>query len=93
MNNQWMDNPALNGISDEKLEILNKILSGSSGMDPKQMLTYFIRESNNASKNGITFTNEETDAILSVLKTRMKPEDVQKIDMLKKMVAMISKKK
>lgn len=93
MNNQWMDNPALNGISDEKLEVLNKILSGSSGMEPKQMLTYFIRESNSASKNGINFTNDETEAILSVLKTRMKPEDVKKIDMLKKMVAMISKKK
>lgn len=30
--------------------------------------TYFIKETNQASKNGINFTDKETDAILEVLK-------------------------
>ena len=93
VNNKWMEDPVLSGISNEKMEILNKIMNNSEGMEPKQMLTYFIQESNKASKNGVNFTDAETEAILNVLKTDMTPEEIKKIEMIKKMVAMISKKK
>lgn len=93
INNKWMDDPVLSGISNEKMEILTKILDNSGGMEPKQMLTYFIQESNKASKNGINFTDAETDAILNVFKADMTPEEIKKIEMIKKMVSMISKKK
>lgn len=92
-NNKWMDDPVLSGISNEKMEILHKIMNNSKGMEAKQMLTYFIQESNKASKNGVNFTDAETEAILNVLKTDMTPEEIKKIEMIKKMVAMISKKK
>ena len=42
-NNKWMDDPVLNGISNEKLEMLTKIIEGAKGMEPKQMLTYFMQ--------------------------------------------------
>ncbi len=93
INNKWMDDPVLSGISNEKLEILTKIINSSNGMDPKQMLTYFIQESNKASHNGIHFSDAETNAILNVLKADMSPEDIKKIDMIRRMVNMISKKK
>ncbi|MFQ9515596.1 MAG: hypothetical protein ACLRZ9_07170 [Eubacterium sp.] len=93
INNKWMDDPVLSGVSSEKMEILTKILDSSNGMEPKQMLTYFIQESNKASKNGINFTDAETDAILNVLKTDMTPEEIRKIDTIKRMVNMLSKKK
>lgn len=93
INNKWMDDPVLSGISDEKLEILTKILNSSNGLEPKQMLAHFIQESNKASKNGVNFTDAETNAILNVLKADMSPEEVKKIDMIRKMVNMISKKK
>lgn len=92
-NNKWMDDPVLSGISNEKLEILTKILDSSNGLEPKQMLAHFIQESNNASKNGINFTDAETNAILNVLKADMSPEDIKKIDMIRKMVNIISKRK
>lgn len=93
VNNKWMEDPVLSGISNEKMEILNKIMNNSEGMEPRQMLTYFIQESNKASKNGVNFTDAETEAILNVLKADMTPEEIKKIDMIKKMVNMISKKK
>lgn len=92
INNKWMDDPVLSGISNEKMEILTKILDSSNGMEPKQMLTYFIQESNKASKNGINFTDAETDAILNVLKSDMTPAEIKKIDTIKKMVNMLAKK-
>lgn len=93
VNNKWMEDPVLSGISNEKMDILNKIMNNSEGMEPKQMLTYFIQESNKASKNGVNFTDAETEAILNVLKTDMTPEEIKKIEMIKKMVATISKRK
>lgn len=93
INNNWKEDPVLSGISNEKMEILSKILDNSGGMEPKQMLTYFIQESNKASKNGVNFSDTETDAILNVLKADMTPEEIKKIDMIKKMVNMLSKKK
>ena len=53
INNKWMENPVLSDISTEKMEVLTKILNGAGDMDAKQMLTYFIKETNQASKNGI----------------------------------------
>lgn len=91
-NNKWMDDPVLNGISNEKLEMLTKIIEGAKGMEPKQMLTYFIQQSNIAGKNGINFTNAETNLILNVLKEGMSPEEVKRIDMVKKIVEMVGKK-
>ena len=51
INNKWMENPVLSDISTEKMEVLTKILNGAGDMDAKQMLTYFIKETNQASKN------------------------------------------
>ena len=78
-NNKWMDDPVLEGISNEKLEMLTKIIEGAKGMEPKQMLTYFIQQSNAAGKQGINFTNSETDLILNVLKEGMTPEEIKRM--------------
>ena len=80
INNKWMENPVLSDISTEKMEVLTKILNGAGDMDAKQMLTYFIKETNQASQNGINFTDKETDAILEVLKADMSPEEIKRID-------------
>lgn len=93
INNKWMDDPVLSNISKEKMDILTKIMEGSNGMEARQMLTYFIQESNKASQNGVNFTDAETEAILNVMKQDMTPEEIKKIDTIKRMVNMLSKRK
>ena len=92
-NNKWMDDPVLAGISNDKLEILTKIIEGAKGMEPKQMFTYFIQQSNKKKKKGIHFTNAETDLILNVLKEDMSPEEIKRIDMVKQIINSLSKRK
>ena len=92
MKNQWMDDPVLSDISNEKLEILTKIIENGKGMKPQQMLTYFIRESGQASKNGINFTDQETEAILNVLTTDMSSADKKRVATIQRMVRLLSKK-
>ena len=91
--NKWMDDPVLNGLSNEKLEALTAIIEGAKGMEPRKMLTYFIQQSNLAGKKGINFTNKETELILNVLKEDMSPEEIKRIDMVKQIVNSLSKKK
>ncbi len=92
MNKKWMDDPVLRGISGEKLEVLTQILNSSGGMEPKKMLTYFIQESNRASKNGINFTDNETNAILNVITADMSPEERKKVNTIRRMVNLMAKR-
>jgi len=90
--NKWMDNPAFSGISDEKLEILTKIIEGAENKSPKEMITYFLKSTKEAAGKGIYFNNEETDLIVNVLKENMTPEEIKKLDTLRKMSQIMSKK-
>ena len=45
-NNEWMNDPVLSGISNEKLKILTDIVENTGEMDAKQMIPYFIKASN-----------------------------------------------
>ena len=47
-NNEWMNDPVLSGISNEKLKILTDIVENTGEMDAKQMIPYFIKASNEA---------------------------------------------
>ena len=91
MNNQWMEDPILSEISNEKLEILTKIIGNSKGMKPQEMLTYFMKESGQASKNGIQFSDQETDAILKVLTEDMSEADKKRVETIRRMVQLLSK--
>ena len=42
---------------------------------------------------GASFTNEETDAILNVLKQKMTPKEQQRIEMVKRLTKLMSKNK
>ena len=81
-NNEWMNDPVLSGISNEKLKILTDIVENTGEMDAKQMIPYFIKAS-----------NEETDAILNVLKQKMTPKEQQRIEMVKRLTKLMSKNK
>jgi hypothetical protein len=87
-----MDDPVLSGVSDEKLEFLTNVIQNSKGMNPQQMLTYFMKESGQASQRGMIFSDEETAAILKILTADMSPSDKKKVETIQKMVSMISKK-
>lgn len=92
-NEDWMNDPVLSGISNEKLKILTDIVENTENMDAKQLLPYFIKASNEATKQGASFTDAETDAILNVLKARMTPKEQQRIETVKKLAKMMAKKK
>lgn len=90
--NAWMNDDRLAGISDEKLDLLVKIVEQSRTKSTKELIPFFLRESTAAHSNGINFSNNETDVILDVLKERMSPEEIKRIETVKKLSSMITKK-
>jgi len=88
----WMNNPDLENIDPNKLELLMQIVEESRTKKSNELIPYFIAATANANSKGIAFNDNETELILSVLKERMSKEDLKKIDTIRKLSKMISKK-
>lgn len=86
------NNPALKDISPEKLELLISLVSKAETLKQNELMPFFLSITKEANSKGISFNDAETEVILNVLKKRMSPSDIKKIDMIKNLTRMISKK-
>ena len=86
------NNPALKDISAEKLELLISLVSKAETLKQNELMPFFLSITKEANAKGITFNDAETEIILNVLKKKMSPADIKKIDMIRNLTNMISKK-
>ena len=54
-------------------------------------MPYFLSITKKAQAQGISFNDSETEVILNILKKKMSPADIKKIDMIKNLTQMITK--
>ncbi len=92
MNSEWMNNPKLKNIDSKKLKMLMQLTEAAEKKEADKLLPFFVEVTRKANSMGITFNDDETDVILNVLKARMSPDDVKKIEMIKNLSAMITEK-
>ena len=92
MNNDWIKNPRLKNIDEKKLKLLISLTEQAEKKEPDKLLPFFIEVTTKANSMGITFNDDETDVILNVLKAKMAPEDIKKIEMIKNLSSMITEK-
>ena len=92
-NSDWKKDSRLNNISKEKLDILTNIISGANGLSNNEIIPFFLKQTTEASSNGIYFTDAETELIIDVLKAGMTPEQRKRIEIVKRMSIMLNKKK
>ena len=85
------NNPALKNISKEKLDLLLSYVTEAEKLKQNEIMPYFLSITKKASAEGISFNDEETEVILSILKKKMSPADIKKIDMIKNLTQMITK--
>ncbi|MBE5927504.1 MAG: hypothetical protein E7270_11170 [Lachnospiraceae bacterium] len=88
----WKNDKRLNNISPEKLDALTNIILSAKGLSNEAIIPFFIKQTSEASSKGIYFSDNETELIIDVLKTNMSPEQIKKIDMIKKMAFLLSKR-
>ena len=90
--NELKNNPALKDISPEKLDLLVKLVTKAETLKQNELMPFFISVTKEANSKGVSFNDAETEIILNVLKKKMTPADIKKIDMIRNLTNMISRK-
>ncbi len=91
-NDSWKNDPSLKNMDLKKLAFLSELVSQSGGQSMDSLLPFLMSANKNANSMGMQFNDSETDLILNVLKSRMKPEEQSRIDMIRKMADMLGRK-
>ena len=79
MNPKWMSDPRIRNISPEKLAVMTLLMENSAGKTPEEFLPILMQTSQSLEKAGRTFTADEKNLILDVLKEDMSPAEKQKL--------------
>ena len=85
MNNDWMNDPSLAGIDKAKLDFLQALVFESRGMSREQMLPFLMAVAKRGQADHITFSNEEIETIVAIIKRESSPEDAAAIDKMMRM--------
>lgn len=85
MTNNWMSDPAVANIDKAKLEFLQALVFESQTLSKEQMLPFLMSVAKKGSDNHISFSDEEVDTIISVIRNYSTPEELAKIDKLLKL--------
>ena len=79
-NLQWMSDERITNIPKVKLDFLQKIFSESKNLTQKEQLPFFIALAGRAKKEQISFSHEEINLIMDVIKDHSTPDEVAKIN-------------
>ena len=85
MTNNWMSDPAVANIDKAKLEFLQTLVFESQTLSKEQMLPFLMSVAKKGSDNHISFSDEEVDTIVNVIRNYSTPEELAKIDKLLKL--------
>lgn len=88
--NDLLNNPALKNIDKDKLNALLKLTNQAESKSKDELLPFFLTAF--SGNKGIDFDDEETNLILEVLKTKMSPKEIKKIDTIKNLSRIIASK-
>ncbi len=80
MTSEWMNDPALAGIDRKKLEFLQALVFESRDLQRQQMLPFLMAVAKRGQADHITFSEEEIETIVDVIKKESTAEDAATID-------------
>lgn len=85
MTNDWMKDPTLAKIDQAKLDFLQALVFESRTLKKEQMLPFLMAVAKRGQADHITFSNEEIETIVSVIKRESSPEEAAAIDKMMRM--------
>lgn len=89
MQNDWMKDESLKNIDPYKLEFLQALVFESSNLKREQLLPFLMAVAKRGQEKKVSFSDEETDAIVTVLRKHASPDELSKIE---KVMAMRSRR-
>lgn len=88
MQNDWMQDESLKNIEPYKLEFLQALVFESSSLRKEQLLPFLMNVAKRGQDKKVAFTDEEINAIVTVLKKHATSEELSKME---KILAMRAK--
>lgn len=79
-NIKWMADSRISDIPNEKLDFLQKIFFESKNLTQKEQLPFFMALAGRAKRDNISFSQNEINLIMDVIKDHSSPEEVAKIN-------------
>ena len=81
-NENWKNDPRLAGMDPVKLQYIEKIAAQISSQSKSDLLSSLLSLQADARKNNISFTDQETALLISIITSGMPPDEKKKIEML-----------
>lgn len=79
----WKEDPRLKDLDKKKLDMLEEFSEKVKRAPKNRLLPALLSLNMEAQAKGIVFSDQETEAIVSILSAGMTPQEQKKIDMLK----------
>ncbi len=80
MLSDWMKDESLKNIDSYKLEFLQALIFESSNLKKEQMLPFLMAVMKRGQEKKISFSENEINAIVAVLRKHATPEEISKIE-------------
>lgn len=80
MQNEWMKDDSLKDIDPYKLDFLQALFFESKNLKKEQMLPFLMAVAKRGQEKNVTFTEDEINKIITVLKKHSSPEELAKIE-------------
>ena len=85
----WMNHPNLNNIDHAKLQMLMSMSEQTAGKSQNDLLPFLMSAASQSRSNGMTFSPDETDTIIEVLKMGKSPEEIARIEKIRMMMKLL----
>jgi len=79
-NMKWMEDVRISDIPKVKLDFLQKIFFESKNLTQKEQLPFFMALAGRAKRDNVSFSQDEINLIMDVIKDHSSPEEVVKIN-------------
>lgn len=83
MNQEWKNDPRVKKLDPKKLQMLTDLVTKLETAPKNQWANQIVALNMEASQNGLSFSDEETSLIVSIISADMSPAEKQKINTLK----------
>lgn len=82
MTQDWMQDPSLKEIDPFKLQFLQSLIFESASLRKEQMMPFLMAVMKRGKEKNISFTDQEFQSIVDVLKKHASPEELAKMEKL-----------
>lgn len=89
MDNQWQNDPRLDHLDKEKLEMLQNLAEQGTGKNVSAMLPFLMSAASRGRNQGLSFSPDEVSAIMEVLKSGKSPREAARLDKIVSLMRMI----